>query len=56
MQLLSDLGLRIVGTPSKGRDWRFTLAVISGAESHLYAVLRETAEGEIAGGCQTDDA
>ncbi len=51
-----DLDLRIVGTLSKGKGARLSLAVLSAEGSDLYTFVRETADGRLEDCAQLDDA
>ena len=51
-----DLDLQVVGTLSKGRKARLSLAVLSANGSHLYAFLRENPLGHMEDSMQIDDA
>ena len=51
-----DLDLRVVGTLSKGREARLSLAVLSASGDHLYAFLRENPLGHMEASTQPDDA
>ena len=51
-----DLDLHVVGTLSKGRDARLSLAVVSANGNHLYAFMREDALGHLEDCTRMDDA
>ncbi len=51
-----DLDLHVIGTLSKGRDARLSLAVVSASGDHLYAFIREDALGHMEDCTRTDDA
>ncbi|MFQ5943478.1 MAG: hypothetical protein ACE5JF_07990 [Anaerolineales bacterium] len=51
-----DLDLHIIGTLSKGRNARLSLAVVSANGDHLYAFVREDALGKLEDCTRVDDA
>ena len=51
-----DLDLHVIGTLSKGRDARLSLAVVSASGNHLYAFVRENALGQMEDCTRIDDA
>jgi len=51
-----DLDLHVIGTLSKGRDARLSLAVVSACGDHLYAFVREDALGHLEDCTRIDDA
>ena len=51
-----DLDLHVIGTLSKGRDARLSLAVVSASGDHLYAFIREDALGHMEDCTRIDDA
>ncbi len=51
-----DLDLHVIGTLSKGRDARLSLAVVSASGDHLYAFIRENALGHMEDCTRIDDA
>ena len=55
-QFYKDLDIHIIGTLSKGRDARLSLAVVSATGNHLYAFVREDALGRLEDCTRIDDA
>ncbi len=55
-KLYDDLDLHVIGTLSKGRDARLSLAVVSASGDHLYAFVREDALGHLEDCTRIDDA
>ncbi len=55
-QFYDDLDLHVIGTLSKGRDARLSLALVSASGNHLYAFVRENALGHLEGCTRIDDA
>lgn len=55
-QFYDDLDIHIIGTLSKGRDARLSLAVVSATGNHLYAFVREDALGRLEDCTRIDDA
>lgn len=55
-EFYDDLDLHVVGTLSKGRDARLSLAVVSANGNHLYAFMREDALGHLEDCTRMDDA
>ena len=55
-QFYDHLDVRVVGTFSKGRDGRLSLAVLSSSGSHLYAFVRESDFGQLEDRTRLDDA
>ncbi len=51
-----DLDLHVIGTLSKGRNARLSLAVVSASGDHLYAFVREDALGHLEDTTRIDDA
>ena len=51
-----DLDLHVIGTLSKGRNARLSLAVVSASGDHLYAFVREDALGHLEDCTRIDDA
>ena len=51
-----DLDLYVVGTLSKGRDARLSLAIVSASGNHLYAFVREDPLGHLEDSTRMDDA
>ena len=51
-----DLDLHVIGTLSKGRNARLSLAVVSASGDHLYAFVRENALGNLEDCTRIDDA
>ncbi len=51
-----DLDLHVVGTLSKGRDARLSLAIVSASGNHLYAFVREDPLGHLEDSTRMDDA
>ena len=51
-----DLDLHIVGTLSKGRNGRLSLALVSASGNHLYAFVREDPLGRLEDCTRIDDA
>ena len=51
-----DLDLHVVGTLSKGRDARLSLAIVSANGNHLYAFVREDPLGHLEDSTRMDDA
>ena len=55
-ELYDDLDMRVIGTLSKGRDARLSLAAVSVSGDHLYAFVRENALGNLEDCTRIDDA
>ena len=55
-QFYDDLDLHVIGTLSKGRDARLSLALVSASGNHLYAFIRENALGNLEDCTRIDDA
>ncbi len=55
-QFYDDLDLHVIGTLSKGRDARLSLALVSASGNHLYAFIREDALGHLEDCTRIDDA
>lgn len=55
-QFYDHLDVQVVGTISKGRDGRLSLAVLSSSGSHLYAFVRESDFGQLEDRTRLDDA
>ena len=51
-----ELDIRVVGTLSKGRHGRLSLAVLSSSGSRLYAFMRESDLGRLEDCTRLDDA
>jgi hypothetical protein len=51
-----DLDLHVIGTLSKGRNARLSLAVVSASGDYLYAFVREDALGHLEDTTRIDDA
>jgi hypothetical protein len=51
-----ELDIRVVGTLSKGRQGRLSLAVLSSSGTHLYAFMRESDIGRLEDSTRLDDA
>ena len=51
-----ELDIRVVGTLSKGRHGRLSLAVLSSSGSKLYAFMRESDFGRLEDSTRIDDA
>ena len=51
-----ELDIRVIGTLSKGRHGRLSLAVLSSSGSHLYAFMRESDFGRLEDCTRLDDA
>jgi hypothetical protein len=51
-----DLDLHVIGTLSKGRNARLSLAIVSASGDHLYAFVREDALGQLEDTTRIDDA
>ena len=51
-----DLDLHVVGTLSKGRNARLSLAIVSASGDHLYAFVREDVLGHLQHCTRIDDA
>jgi len=51
-----ELDIRVIGTLSKGRHGRLSLAVLSSSGSRLYAFMRESDSGRLEDSRQLDDA
>ena len=51
-----DLDLHVIGTLSKGRNARLSLAVVSASGDHLYAFVREDELGHLEDCTRIDDA
>ena len=51
-----ELDIRVIGTLSKGRHGRLSLAVLSSSGSRLYAFMRESDLGRLEDCTQLDDA
>ena len=55
-ELYDDLDMRVIGTLSKGRDARLSLAIVSVSGDQLYAFVRENALGNLEDCTRIDDA
>ncbi len=55
-KLYDDLDLHVIGTLSKGRDARLSLALVSASGNHLYAFVRENALRHLEDCTRIDDA
>ena len=55
-QFYDELDLHVIGTLSKGRDARLSLALVSASGNHLYAFVRENALGHLEDCTRIDDA
>jgi hypothetical protein len=56
LKFYEDLDLHVIGTLSKGRNARLSLAVVSASGDHLYAFVREDALGHLEECARIDDA
>ncbi len=56
LKFYKDLDLHVIGTLSKGRNARLSLAVVSASGDHLYAFVREDALGQLEDTTRIDDA
>ncbi len=56
LRFYKDLDLHVIGTLSKGRNARLSLAVVSASGDHLYAFVREDALGQLEDTTRIDDA
>ncbi len=56
LKFYEDLDLHVIGTLSKGRNARLSLAVVSATGDHLYAFVREDALGHLEDTTRIDDA
>ncbi len=56
LKFYKDLDLHVIGTLSKGRNARLSLAVVSASGDHLYAFVREDALGHLEDTTRIDDA
>ena len=56
LKFYKDLDLHVIGTLSKGRNARLSLAVVSASGDHLYAFVREDALGHLEDCTRIDDA
>ncbi len=56
LKFYEDLDLHVIGTLSKGRNARLSLAVVSASGDHLYAFVREDALGHLEDTTRIDDA